>query len=732
MKRQLGFVVGVSAGLLAVFLVTHRGPARSPHPNVLLVTIDTLRADRLGCYGYAGARTPILDGVAAGGVRFTTAVVHVPLTTPSHASILTGLTPLRHGVRDNGDFALPDGVPSVAEAFRRAGYATAAFVSGFPLDRRFGLARGFETYDDRLPRGDDRRRSAYVERPADQTTRAVERWLDGRKGPWFLWVHYFDPHSPYEPPPDLAARFQGRPYDGEVAFVDQEIGVLLRRIDQAGARERPVVLVTSDHGEALGEHGEETHGVFLYDATLRVPWILAGPGVLKGRPAATVARAIDAAPTLLDVAGLPPLPGAEGRSLWPAARGESMPDAPAYAESLFARRHLGWAPLHAWRTARFKLIEAPRPELYALDTDSAEMKEVYREHEDVATSLRASLRTALATDTPGAPAAPAHDTAERLKALGYLSGAGPAPASLRDPKDGIGLLNRMEHGIAAARADPAAAARELAAVLAEDPHLTLARRYRALALSQGGDHAGAVREVEALERDGTGSFEDLILLADSLRLLGRPADALPVLDRAERMQPRSPEPLLTRAHSLVALGRPVEAAAAYERVLSLSPGHPEGLRGLGELALARGDLPRAATAFETILFTDPSELDARLKLGVVRMREGRVEDALKLFREAVERDPTSAEALLDLGGALARSGRAAEAVPYLERAVDAGSRSTVALNGLGFARLEAGDEAGALGALRLSLSVNPRQPQVAETVSRLMQRATPPGASRWR
>jgi choline-sulfatase len=282
-------------------------PAPTPpasRPNVLLVTIDTLRADHVGCYGHAGAVTPTLDGLAARGVRFATAVAHVPLTGPSHACLLTGLTPLGHGFRDNGGFALPPAVKTAAEDFRQAGYRTAAFVSGFPLDRRFGFDRGFETYDDHLPKGNDRRRTPYVERLADATTDAVLRWLPApaaaRAAPVFLWVHYYDPHAPYEPPGDLAERFRAAPYDGEIAFVDTQFARLLRALAEKGALARTVVLATADHGESLGEHGEGTHGLFVYDATLRVPWIVAGPGIAAGRVADTVARSIDVLPTLLD------------------------------------------------------------------------------------------------------------------------------------------------------------------------------------------------------------------------------------------------------------------------------------------------------------------------------------------------------------------------------------------------------------------------------------------------
>ena len=724
----VGAVV-VTAAAGGAWLRIRSASVQTARSNVLLVTIDTLRADRLGCYGYAGASTPVLDALAARGVRFATAIAHVPLTAPSHASILTGLTPLRHGVRDNGDFVLPDRIPTLAEAFHDAGYRTAAFVSGFPLDRRFGLARGFDTYDDRLPHGEDRRRAAYVERSADQTTAAVGSWLEGgTASPWFLWVHYFDPHSPYEPPPDFAARFAGRPYDGEVAFVDAQIGVLLGLLEAKGLASRTRVLVTADHGESLGEHGEETHGVFLYESTLRVPWLMAGPGIASGRVPATVARGIDVAPTLLDLAGIPPRAPMEGRSLGPALRGEAMPDQPAYAESLFARRRLGWAPLHAWRTARFKLIDAPRPELYALDMDAGEMRDRSVEQRDVVDALRRQLRAALAARPPEAGADSGPDAGERLRALGYLAGssAEAATPSLRDPKDGIALVNRLERGMAEARSDPARAVRELTAVLAEDPRMTLARRYLALALSSAGDHAGAIREVQALDRTGGAAFEDLLLLADSLRLSGRPSEALGVLGRAEKLQPLSPEPLLARARALAALGRAPEAGEAYQRVLALVPGHAEALRGLGDIALARGEVPAATGYYEQILAVDARDVGAMVKLGVVRVRSGRLDDALGLFRQAVALDPGNAEGLLDLGGALAKSGRPAEAIPFLERALEAGPRSTVALNSLGFARLQAGDAPGALEALRGSLALDPRQPRIAEVVAQLGTPSSPP------
>ncbi len=317
MKRKLAAVAAALAALALAFWLAR--PRPGPPPNVLLVTIDTLRFDRVGAYGYAAAETPVMDALARRGVRFTTAIAHAPLTAPSHASILTGLLPLGHGVRDNGAFVLPRQPTTLAEAFRGAGYSTAAFVSGFPLDHRYGFARGFDTYDDHLQRGGDARRAAYVERSAADASRAALAWMKGARRPWFAWVHYFDPHAPYEPPADLQARFAASPYDGEIASVDRELGALLKAVDTDASP--ALVLVTSDHGESLGEHGEATHGVFVYDATLRVPWIMAGPGVPQGRVSDVVARGIDVLPTLVDYAGLTVPAGVLGRSLRPAANG---------------------------------------------------------------------------------------------------------------------------------------------------------------------------------------------------------------------------------------------------------------------------------------------------------------------------------------------------------------------------------------------------------------------------
>jgi choline-sulfatase len=725
-KRSLLVLAGV---LLAAFVVNRafrHPPADSPPAgrlNVLLVTLDTVRADHVGCYGAREAATPTLDGLSARGVRFTTGVAHAPLTAPSHASILTGRTPLGHGVRDNGAYVLPEGVRSVAEDFREAGYKTVAFVSGFPLMRRFGLDRGFDLYDDHLPRGSDPRRTAYVERSADRTTDAALQWLEaapsvGTAGsPFFLWVHYFDAHAPYEPPAEFLSRV-GSAYGGEIAFVDSQLGRLLARVEGRGPT---LVLATADHGESLGEHGEDTHGIFLYDSTLRVPFLLAGPGVPKGRVASTVARGIDVAPTLLDYAGLQPK-GMEGRSLRAAASGEAMDDAPTYSESLHSQLQYGWAPLHSFRTARYKLIEAPRVELYDLRSDAAELSDRSRDEPARVETLRHELQSVMATTTPVATRAIDAETAARLDALGYLGGGTTqAPvATGRDPKDGIDLVTRLgRNGMSVARTDPQRAIRELTALLAEDPGMLVVLRTRAVAYETAGQYEAAVRDLRALEKKGALSAEDSVVLGDSLRLAGRTKEAVAVLESTARSNPRFAQPWFSLAAVFIAEKRLPEAEKAYKNVLAVSPDQVEALRGLGDLALIRGDNEEAARRYGRILEIDNADPGALARLGVVRARTGRVEEAAALLRQAVEREPRNAESLLYLAGALTASGKLNEALPYFERSLAADPRSTMALNGLGLTRLQLGDQAGAAEAFRRSLKLDGNQPDVAEALRQI-------------
>lgn len=735
--RTLGVGSAIVVAIAAAAAIVIRSPrnerAVPPRlPNVLLITIDTLRWDHVGAYGASDVSTPALDGLAARGVRFETAIMHAPLTAPSHASILTGLTPIRHGVHDNGAFVLPASLPTLATVLRDAGYATAGFISGFPLDRRFGFANGFETYDDRLPPSGAARGAGATERHADETTAHVTAWIDRhatpadpaqKERPWFVWVHYFDPHAAYEPPPQYLQQFPTRRYDGEIAFVDAQIAQLLGHLGNRDALARAITLVTADHGESLGEHGEETHGVFIYDSTLRVPLIVAGVGVPSGRVADVVARGVDVLPTLLDLAGVPAPQSLDGRSLRPAIEGRPMTDEPAYIESLLASRNFGWAALRGVRDARWKYIDAPSREVYDLTADRRESINRFAEQPERAATLARVLAAAAERETPAATERVTADTAARLRALGYI---GSTSSSERptgfDPKDRIALVTRLEHAIADTRVNPARAASELRAVLDEDEGITVARRQLAVALSANGDHKGAIQQVRRLDARGHASAEDLLLLSESLRATGDARAAAAARERAARMDPASPEVALTEARALMAERRGDEAERAYQRALDRSSDNREALAGLGQLALARGDLDRASTLFERVLADAPRDVEARTALALVRGRQGRMADAIAILEEVIGDAPGDGQALAALGAALARGGRPATAVPYFERAIAAGARTPAVLNGLGFAKLESGDRAGALSALKASLSLEPKQPGVQQAVHDLTSR----------
>ncbi|MFN8094844.1 MAG: sulfatase [Vicinamibacteria bacterium] len=363
--------------LAAVLAAAPAGAPRSAPPNVLLVTIDTLRADHVGAYGASFAATATIDRLAREGVRLADAVVHVPQTRPSHASLMTGRLPYEHGLRDNYSPPLPASLPTLASVLATAGWDTAGFVGAYPVSRPSGLDRGFALYDDPFAGGDASTSEARTERRAKEVVDRALAWLDRpRARPFFAWVHLFDPHAPYEAPAPFRARFAKRPYDGEVAYADAEVGRLVAWLDARGLRGRTLVVVTSDHGEGLGDHGEAEHMLFVYDSTLRVPLVASWPGRF---PAGSVVtgqfRAIDLMATLLDLAGVaaPPTSGASRADALRTANGR-IRDNESYAESLYAQMHFGYAPLRALRGEGWKLVDAPKAELYRVAEDPGETR----------------------------------------------------------------------------------------------------------------------------------------------------------------------------------------------------------------------------------------------------------------------------------------------------------------------------------------------------------------------
>jgi len=461
--------MGAAAVILGLLLAAAR-PAPAAPPDVVLITLDTVRADRMGFLGSTRGLTPHLDALARESLVFEHAYAQAPLTTVSHATILTGTYPPFHRVQDFG-LPLPASVPYVPALLSAAGYRTAAFVGSLILDPKGPIApgfdRGFEVYDAGFRHrraGEDPYRTK--ERRGSEVVARALAWLEHRPpGPLFLWVHLYDAHDPYDPPPAFAARFAGAPYDGEVAAVDAAVGDLLAGLSGRGIFDGALLVVASDHGEGLGDHGESTHGVFLYDATIHVPLLLRRPRAQGGgRRIAARARLADIAPTVLEAAGLAMPATMQGRSLLELAGAAPADERPAYAESEYPRRSFGWSALAAWRTERFLLVQAPRRELYDLRVDPAAARDLSRERPAVADGMAAQMQAALRTWTGGAAAAPAAgpDPAliERLASLGYASGGGGLSASGTDPKDKIEARREPRRGRRTSRArDPALRAR---------------------------------------------------------------------------------------------------------------------------------------------------------------------------------------------------------------------------------------------------------------------------------
>jgi arylsulfatase A-like enzyme/Flp pilus assembly protein TadD len=628
-----------SALAAALVLSGCGGGPGAGRPSLLLVTIDTLRADRVGCYGALDAGTATLDALAARGTRFATAIASTPMTLPSHATLLTGLQPPRHGVRYNAGFALGEGTRTLAEHLEGAGYATGAVIGSFVLARRFGLAQGFHHYDDRV----SPRRAVFggfLERDARAVTDAALAWLGRAREPFFLWVHYYDPHAEYKPPEPFAGRYAGRPYQGEIAYVDAELGRLLAALRADGRLESTLVAATADHGESLGEHGERTHSYTLYDATLAVPLLLAGPGVPRGRVVPDVVGHTDLAPTLVRLLGLPELPGVDGRDLSAAWQG-GLPARPAYAETLATRFNHGWSALHAARSASHHYVRAPRPELYDLAADPGQLHDLLgpgRADPALVAALDAELARVLVGGVGAEPAPLDAGTRRRLAALGYALEPAPEPAAALDPKDGLVWL---EHYFEAHRALEASrldeAQRLLEELLAEVPTSALAARLLARVHVLEGRAERALPLVEAtLERD-PGSVETLALLGDV------------------KLQLRDPE----------------GAERAYRAALELDPEDPKARSAEVWLEARAGRLERALEAERLALEASPS--DAELRRRVARFWEwaGEYERSLAAYRAAEALTPDAGDLQMELAIGLARLGREEESRAHLARAGDA-------------------------------------------------------------
>jgi arylsulfatase A-like enzyme/Flp pilus assembly protein TadD len=640
--------------------------ARTPDANVLLVTLDTTRADRIGAWGHAAARTPSLDGLAREGIRFSRAYSSIPLTLPAHAALMTGTPPPVHGVRDNGGFFLGDDRTTLAEVLRASGRATAAFVAAFVLNHHWGIAQGFDHYDDAFG-PDDPAAAADLHRQrdgAEVADRAIA-WLDGNRGrPFFAWLHFYDAHWPYEPKGELARTFASAPYDGEIAYADAQLGRVLDHLRDLGVYENTLIVVTADHGEGLGEHGEPDHGIFAYDSTLHVPLVVRLPGATRRGVVDDTARDIDVMPTILDALGLETPAGVAGTSLLrPAER-------PAYAESFYVRFHYGWHEVTALREGRWKLVDLPRAELYDLESDPGELDNVADVHPERVAEMRAALRER-ASASPPRPQAIDPEALARLQALGYVGGVAKVDGSeLPDPKGKVRELDlliraaratseAMRSGRYAQAADvveralevepnyvdgwqflgtiytrlgrPADAIRALRRVLDANPDSVQARMALARAHAANGEHAVAVDLADSILAGNPRYVSAYHAAAESLVALGRFDAAIDRLRRLERERPDATGTAYEIGRVLLAAGRLPEAEAQIRRALAVEPRLRSAHFNLALLADARGDREGARREYEAELASFPDHVEALTNLGILQMQTGRPSDGVRTF-----------------------------------------------------------------------------------------------------
>ena len=654
-----------------------RQKGRSARPNVILITVDTLRADHVGAYGDKLASTPATDALARDGVLFRDAISQVPLTLAAHTAILTGTYPFYNQVQDFTGEPLAEHFQTVAQAFQRNGYDTGAVVSSFVLDRSWGLARGFSTYDDAFSARDFATKNiALVERRADASVDLALNWLaKPRQKPFFLWLHLYDPHSPYAPPEPFATRFKDRPYDGEIAYVDSQLARFFSYLRRNKLYRSSAIVLVSDHGESLGQHGEREHGFFLYSPTTHVPLIVKPASgrhmILRGADAPVQIMAVG--PTLLQLAGIRDLKAEKQFQVPGLAAGEE-PEA-AYSETYYPFSSFGWSPLRSLRTGQYQFVEAPRPELYDLQSDPGEQHNLAAQKPAIVSAFRERLNKTLAEHAPaeakktGGPGVSA-EAAEKLRALGYVAYRSPVSAAaiakgLPDPKDKLEEFNsilRATDLLEAGHSDEARAL--LAPVEKSDPDLYLVPFLLGESALRAQKWDSAAQELEKALKLNPGFDQAMTALAKALFATDDLAGARKWLEKAIEINPKN-------YRAWYQLGwvelrsSPAEAKASFERTLAIQPNFALAHRDLGMLAYRQQDYSAAVEHFEAAQRLGMREKELLNFLGIAYGQTGKLMKSVESYKKALQIDPDYADAHLNLALAYGRLGQnAASSTEY--------------------------------------------------------------------
>ena len=641
----LAAVAGLLVFLGACRHAPEQGRLEPRDANVLLITLDTTRADHLSCYHPGKAKTPHLDALAARGVRFAHATAQVPLTLPSHACIMTGAYPPVHGLRDMGGFVLNPSHPTIASLAHAAGFASAAFVGSLAVARQFGLSQGFDTYDDDMgPQTEEGKLpGVFAERRASVVTDHALDWLkqNGQRK-FFLWAHYYDPHAPYDPPEPYKRQYAKSPYDGEIAYMDEQVGRLLDGLDQMGLASRTLIIAMADHGESLGEHGEAAHGIFLYDATLHIPLMIAGPDAPQGKVIEDQVRSIDIHPTVIEFLHLAPSPEAQGVSLWPLLRqGTHVRSGYSYGETLYPRTYMGWSELRAMRTDGWKYILAPHPELYDLRRDPGELKNLIAQHPVDASQFQKLIWKIAGTQgkAENLTTVPLDEKTRReLESLGYVGGGGSREIQLgsdaADPKDRIPVLELTQRAEAFLDAgDNARAAQTMEQAVRLDPGNPRARIELGAAYERAGQLDQAVKAYEdgiKLHMLTETFYARLGKLYLRLHKLDKALDAM---THARETDPTNLDNLRNLGTAELQVGRVDEAERAFKAIVLQNDHFSGAYNGLGLVAIQRGDADAARHDFEKAIELNSAEVEPLLNLGVLYDKAGNKTEALRYYQQ---------------------------------------------------------------------------------------------------
>ena len=659
--------------------------------NLLVITLDTTRADRLGAYGFRDIQTPNLDRLAREGVLFEQAASAAPLTLPAHSSIFTGKFPPEHGVRDNGGFFLDPRETTLAKILKARGFRTGGFIGAYVLDSKWGINQGFDTYFDNFDLSKYKAISlGAIQRPGNEVVDRGLQWLDeAASSRFFCWLHMYDPHAPYDPPEPYKSLYAGRPYLGEIAFVDAQVGRVLGYLESHQLLDRTIVVIMGDHGESLGDHGEATHGFFVYESVTHIPLIIRAPfsATLGGRRVADVVRSVDVMPTVLEMLGVPPPKDIEGKSVAPLMTGAARElNLDTYTEAMYPLHHFGWSDLRAMRAGRFKLIAAPRPELYDLQDDPGEQHDLFARREALGTRMLAQLQERekhfVKRDAPDKQTIEVDpDARARLAALGYVgtfvASAAPddARTGLADPKDKIDVFNKITEAREMSKDD--SAFQEVVDML-----------------------KGVVRQDPKV-------IDAWFMIGNTYAKAGHPHEAIAAFKQTLALKPDDEMAVINMANVYRELGQDEEALVGYQRFLELDPKNSQVRYEASEILIDRGDLDGAEKELRAALEIEPKLAAARNALGVVALKRGDLPGAEREIRQAIAEKPDVRLAHFNLALLAEERGQLQDGVSEYRKEIDGHQGSYKAWFNLGKLYARIGDRAAQVDAYRHAIEANP-------------------------